>query len=138
MEEKSYLERRVYDLYGLTEEQCSVPLWRGKRPARPKKRQWTDEATGERKEEWMRDEEENFIADPFPLFQTDDRDNIRIFPYTLDGQLITYLRDKQPKYGEGDVEDTYFITRMNPEWLKDNPGQPKYRFPGAYRNCHSY
>ena len=137
-EKKSYLQQRVYDLYGLTEAQCSVPLWIGKHPINPKKRQWKDEATGEPREEWVRDKEGNAIALPWPLFQSDDKDNIRMFPYTLEGQLITYLRDKQPKYSEGDVEDLYFITRMNPEWLKENPNHPKYKFPGGETKKGTY
>ena len=79
----------------------------------------------------MTDKDGKHVAAPFPLFQSDDKDNIRMYPYTLDGQLITYLRDKQPKYSEGDVEDTYFITRLNPEYLKEHPGMPKYKFPGG-------
>ena len=130
-EKKSYLQERVYDLYGLTEAQCAVPLWLGKRPAIPKVRRWIDEATGKEKEEKVRDADGNYIAEPFPLFQSDEKDNIKMYPYTLEGQLISYLRDKQPKYSEGDVEDLYFITRMNPEWLKENPGHPKYKFPGG-------
>lgn len=137
-EKKSYLQQRVYDLYGLTEEQCSVPLWLGKRPVLPKKRRWTDETTGEPREEWIKDADDNYVAEPFPLFQSDDKDNIKMYPYTLDGQLISYLRDKQPKYGEGEVEDLYYITRMNPEWLKENPGHPKYKFPGGESKKGTY
>ncbi len=136
-EKKSYLQERVYDLYGLTEEQCSVPLWLGKKPAKPKKRQWIDEK-GQECEEWLRDGEGNYIAEPFPLFQSDPNDNIRIYPYTIEGQLISYLRDKQPKYGGGEVEDLYCITRRNPAWLKANPGQPKYAFPGGETKKGTY
>ena len=42
-EKKSYLQQRVYDLLGLTEEQCSVPLYIGKYPARIKKIFWDNE-----------------------------------------------------------------------------------------------
>lgn len=137
-EKKSYLQERVYDLLGLTPEQCSVPLYYGKRPAIIKKTRWTDEQ-GKKREQWDQDKDGNFIAEPFPLFQSDDKDNIRMYPYTLDGQLITYSRDKQPKYGEGDdVEDTYFITRMHPEYLAANPSQPKYKYPGGETKKGTY
>ena len=137
-EKKSYLQERVYDQLGLTPEQCSVPLYYGKRPAIIKKTRWEDEQGGKR-EQWEQDKDGNFIAEPFPLFQSDDKDNIRMYPYTLDGQLITYSRDKQPKYGEGDdVEDTYFITRMHPEYLAANPSQPKYKYPGGETKKGTY
>ena len=88
-EKKSYLQQRVYDLLGLTEEQCSVPLWIDRlTPA--KKRKHSYEVNGEKREQWLKDENGNLIADPFPLFQSDENDNIRMFPYTLDGRLIRY------------------------------------------------
>ena len=42
-EKKSYLQQRVYDLLGLTEEQCSVPLYIGRYPALVKKVYWDNE-----------------------------------------------------------------------------------------------
>lgn len=134
---KSYLQQRVYDLYGLTPEQCSVPLFIGTRPAKYQCRKFINEK-GEECEQYEKDKDGNPIAAPFALFQSDEHDNIRMFPYTLDGKLITYLRDKQPKYSEGDVEDLYFITRMNPEWLKEHPDQPKYKFPGGETKKGTY
>ncbi len=138
----SYLQQRVYDLYGLTPEQCAVPLkvkglyggwvWTGVQCKR-----WTD-ADGEH-EVPIKDEQGNEIPVPFPLFKSDDDDNIRIYPYTLDGHLIQYARDKQPKYAEMDVEDTYYITRMNAEWLKKQPrGTAKYRYPGGETKKGTY
>ena len=136
-EKKSYLQQRVYDLLGLTEEQCSVPLYIGKHPARTKMIRWENEK-GEKCCKPELDAEGKEIALPFPLFQSDDKDNIRMFPYTLDGQLIRYERDKQPKYSDFIVEDTYFITRMNPEYLAANPEQPKYKFPGGETKKGTY
>lgn len=136
-EKKSYLQQRVYDLLGLTEEQCSVPLWIDRlTPA--KKRKHTYEVNGEKREQWLKDENGNLIADPFPLFQSDENDNIRMFPYTLDGRLIRYESDKQPKYSDYVAEETYFITRRNPQWLAENPGQPKYKFPGGETKKGTY
>ena len=136
-EKKSYLQQRVYDLLGLTEEQCSVPLYIGRYPAIVKKVYWNNEK-GEKCSKPELDAEGKQIALPFPLFQSDDKDNIRMFPYTLDGQLIRYERDKQPKYSDFIVEETYFITRMNPEYLAANPGQPKYKFPGGETKKGTY
>lgn len=138
---KSYLQERVYDLYGLTEEQCSVPLYIDTRPAVYKTRRWKD-GSGEEKEEVLRDEAGKALAGPFQLFQSDKDDNIRIYPYTLDGRLITYLRDKQPKHSEGDVEDIYFITRYCPAVLeekrKTHPDLGKYAFPGGETKKGTY
>ena len=73
----SYLQQRVYDLYGLTPEQCAVPLkvkglyggwvWTGVQCKR-----WTD-ADGEH-EVPIKDEQGNEIPVPFPLFKSDDDD----------------------------------------------------------------
>ena len=136
-EKKSYLQERVYDLCGLTPEQCSVPLYRGKMPLRTQVRRYKNDK-GQDCEQMVTDKEGNPVAEPWQLFQSDQHDNIRMYPYTLDGQIISYKRDKQPKYSEGDVEDLYFITRMNPEWLKEHPGQPKYMFPGGETKKGTY
>ena len=93
---------------------------------------------GSVREEWVKDSEGRFVAAPFPLFQSDDKDNILMYPYTLDGQVITYLRDNQPKYTEGDVEDMYCITRLNPAYLKSHPDMPKYKFPGGATKKGTY
>lgn len=136
-EKKSYLQQRVYDLMNLTPEQCAVPLWIYNRPARPAVKKYVNEK-GIQCEQLIIDEEGKPVAEPFPLFQSDEKDNILMYPYTLDGKLITYLRDKQPKYSEGDVEDLYCITRLNPDYLKEHPGTPKYRFPGGETKKGTY
>lgn len=138
MADKSYLQQRVYDLLGLTPEQCAVPLYFGRKPAIPKVNRYTDEK-GRECGQWVQDANGNFVAEPYPLFQSDENDNIRMYPYTLDGQLITYARDKQPKYGDDqEVHDTYFITRMNPSYLAANPSQPKYKYPGGESKKGTY
>lgn len=134
---KSYLEQRVYDLCGLTPEQCAVPLYIGTRPAIIKVRKFKDDK-GKDCEQMEVDEDGNPIAEPFALFQSDEHDNIRMYPYTLDGKLITYLRDNQPKYSEGNVENIYFITRRNPAWLKEHPGQRRYDYPGGETKKGTY
>lgn len=128
---KSYLEQRVYDLCGLTPEQCSVPLYRGKEPARPALRKWKDKQTGEEKEQVILNKDGSIKAAPYPLFQSDKHDNIRMYPYTLDGQLITYIPDKQPKYGPeaGAHEEIYYVTRRHPDYLAEHKDLPKYDFP---------
>lgn len=128
---KSYLEQRVYDLCGLTPEECAVPLYRGKLPARNEVRRWKDKKTGEEKESLVLNKDGSPKAAPYPLFQSDKHDNIRMFPYTLDGQLITYSSDKQPKHGAeaGTLEEIYCVTRRNPEFLRENKDLPKYDFP---------
>lgn len=138
-ETKSYLQERVYDLCGLTPEQCAAPLYIDNRPAIVKKRVYKDNK-GNDCEEWLRDSENNLIAEPFPLFQADKDNNIRMYPYTLEGKLIKYLKDKQPKYGEmaGEDEELYFITRRNPEWLAANPREPKYKYPGGETKKGTY
>ena len=140
-EKKSYLQQRVYDLYGLTEAQCSVPLWIGNRPAIYQTRKWKD-GNGKDCEEVLRDDNGNALAAPFPLFQADQKDNIRLYPYTLEGKLISYLRDTQPKYSEGEVEDLYYLTRLNPEnfaeYKKHNRDAGKYLFPGGETKKGTY
>ena len=134
---KSYLQERVYDMMGLTPEQCALPLYNGKYPARAKRKQWVNEK-GEECEEWIRDEAGNPVPEPFPLFQADKHDNIRMYPYTLDGQIITYTLDNQPKYGDQNVKEDYFITRMNPAYLAEHPNQSKYKFPGGETKKGTY
>ena len=138
-EERSYLQQRVYDLMGLSPDQCAVPLYDGKNPVRIAKKHYTDDK-GVEHEQWLTDKDGNYIAEPFPLFQSDKHDNIQMYPYTLDGQVIKYLRDKQPKHGEeaGTAEDMYCITRMNPQFLKENPSHPKYKFPGGQTKKGTY
>lgn len=134
---KSYLQERVYDLYGLTREQCSLPLkWHKKVAEWHDPDDW-DESIGMGRL-YMADNGQGTKVPQFPLFQSDKDDNIMMFPYTLDGQLITYLRDKQPKYSEGEVEDLYYITRMNPKWCEEHKGQGKYKFPGGETKKGTY
>lgn len=134
---KSYLQQRVYDLYGLTPEQCSLPLYVFGRPAKCKTVDYVNDQ-GKTEQRVLNDKDGNLIPLPVPLFRADEHDNIEMFPYTLDGNLITYVRDKQPKYAEWEVEDVYHITRMNPQWLKEHPGQPKYKFPGGETKKGTY
>ena len=140
----SYLEERVYTRMGLTADQCSVPLYIGGTPARQakvlydKRGKETSDPAKAVKEEWLTDKDGKRVAAPFPLFQSDDKDNIEMYPYTLDGQLITYLKDKQAKYGEGDEQEIYHITRLNPQYLKEHPDMPKYKFPGGEKKKGTY
>ena len=60
---KSYLQQRVYDLYGLTPEQCSVPLFIGTRPAICQSKKYVNEK-GEECEQFDRDKDGNLIDEP--------------------------------------------------------------------------
>lgn len=137
---KSYLEQRVYEQCGLTPEQCAVPLYNGRYPALVLTRKYKDKKTGEDKEQVVLDKNGDPKPAPFPLFQSDKHDNIRMYPYTLDGQIITYLADKQPKHGAeaGDLHEIYYVTRRHPDFLKENPNMPKYDFPGGETKKGTY
>lgn len=138
---KSYLQERVFDLCGLTREQVSLPLKWHNKPA-----EWHDPDDFDEKigmgRLYLADNGEGTMVPQFPLFQSDKDDNIRMYPYTLDGKLISYLRDKQPKYADGEVEDFYFITRLSPanwaEAKKSDSQAGKYRYPGGETKKGTY
>jgi|GEM_PF-898456 len=135
---KTYLEERVYEHMHLSPEQCAVPLYFADGTPVIRKVKKIKTKDGKEGEEWIRDKEGRCLAAPFQIFQSDKDDGIKMYPYTIDGKLISYLRDKQPKYSDGNVEDVYFITRRNPEWLKEHPSQPKYNFPGGETKKGTY
>ena len=111
---KSYLQERVFDLCGLTREQVSLPLKWHKKVAEWHNPEDFDESIGMGRV-YVADNGEGTLVPQWPLFQSDQDDNIRMYPYTLEGRLISYTRDKQPKYSDGEVEDLYYITRLSPK-----------------------
>ena len=138
---KSYLQERVFDLLGLTREQISLPLKFHNKVAEWHDPDDWDESIGMGRV-YMADNGEGTLVPQFPLFQSDKDDNIRMYPYTLDGKLISYTRDKQPKYAAEEVEDLYFITRLNNEnWAeakKSDSKAGKYKYPGGESKKGTY
>ena len=110
--EKTYLEKRVFEQMGLTKEQCSLKLTGTFLPSSGK---------------------------VIPIFTSDEHDNIDILVYDLKRRIIEYIPDEteltssQLRSGQ-DIEaytKQYIVKRFNPEYLKANPEQPKYKFPGG-------
>ena len=138
---KSYLQERVYDLLSLTREQISLPLKFHNKVAEWHDPDDWDESIGMGRV-YMADNGEGTMVPQWPLFQSDKDDNIRMYPYTLDGKLIAYTRDEQPKYGDGEVEDLYFIKRLNNEnWAaakKLDSKAGKYQYPGGKTKKGTY
>lgn len=139
---KSYLQERVFDLCGLTREQVSLPLKWHKQVAEWRNPEDFDKETGMGRV-YMADNGEGTLIPQWPLFQSDQDDNIRMYPYTLDGKLISYVRDKQPKYaGDMEVEDLYYITRLSPknweEARRSDSQAGKYRYPGGETKKGTY
>ena len=138
---KSYLQERVFDLCGLTREQVSLPLKWHKKVAEWHNPEDFDESIGMGRV-YMADNGEGTLVPQWPLFQSDQDDNIRMFPYTLEGRLISYTRDKQPKYSDGEVEDLYYITRLSPknweEAKKSDKDAGKYKYPGGETKKGTY
>ena len=105
-EERSYFQRRVFDEMGLTPEQNKIRLKCD---------------TG--------DDYRSAHGD-YEIFSEDDKGNIQILVYTLNGWAVTYPDPNQGKtYDHSSITrlKTYYVTRLHPDNIKGDSG--KYRFP---------
>ena len=115
---KSYLQKRVYDQMSLTEEQCTLRLTGTYMPS----------------------------GKDVCIFQSDEHDNIDILVYDIHRRLIEYEPDDETLNGTQrsnghDAENmlvTYKVKRYNPDYLKEHPDSPKYKFPGGSTKKGTY
>ncbi len=115
---KSYLQKRVYEQMGLKPEQCKLKL---KSSFNPK-------------------------GVEMPIFTSDDKDNIEILVYNIRREIIEYEPDIEDLNGTQkstgfDMENmlkTYKVVRLNPNYLKEHPDMPKYKFPGGKTKKGTY
>ena len=107
---KSYLERRVYEQMNIKPKDCQCLLYGNITPKN---------------------------GAVIPIFSKDDKDNIDIMVYDLHRHIIEYeasedeLTSTQRNFGY-DPEiliRQYKVKRLNPDYLKENPDMPKYKFP---------
>lgn len=146
---KSYLQERVYDQMGLTEEDCSLLLYHrpGQKPNDSLSFQTEPfvNKNGIQEERIVRGKDGNPIPAPVPFLHSDRDDNIEITVYKLNRTIVSYEPDKVPKYADPENCDvTYKVIRYCPEflrkWEENHPGQEahKYKFPGGETKKGTY
>lgn len=109
---KTYLERRVYEQMGIKPKDCQCHLYGNITPK---------------------------AGATIPIFYSDDKDNIDILVYDLHRKIIEYEPDEKELtstqrnfgYDPEMVIRQYKVKRLNPNYLKENPDMPKYKFPGG-------